>query len=308
MPRRSSLRKADDKVGDEQMTDEKLEQLQDTSVKDVDDSNKSEAADDDEDEDEKDKFAKKGEGSDDDEDEDEDDDEDDDETNKGKKPKWLDRKLKRAVTHLATLVKAHDPSMRKEALFAKSMNGGKLSESEADELDALVRGRSLEAPLRERAAPQMSKSFAKAVQSNTALEDLAKGVAGSHAALCDEIDHMRKSMDEVHCLLAKAIGAMGETLGSLHTGQGSIATALDKSLGRPAHAPRSAGVAYASRNFNGVSDEGHGRSEKALRDMSKSANSTAARDAIAKALFQFQTTKTLPSAVQQMVDTHLANG
>ena len=59
MPRRSALKKADDKVGDEQMTDEKLEQLQDTSVKDVDESNKSEGED--EDEDDKDKFAKKGE-------------------------------------------------------------------------------------------------------------------------------------------------------------------------------------------------------------------------------------------------------
>ncbi len=300
MARRSKLEKGSaSEIDAEDFGPEKAESLPDTSAKDA-DKDSTLKAEDDEDEDEDKKIDKS---------DDDDDDDDDDDCDKAKKSEGVEAKLQRAVRHLVTLVKSTDPAMRKEALFAKSMNGARLSDQEADELDALVRGRSLEEPLRQRAAPALTKSFKKAVQESGALEDLVKGIAGSHGTLCDEIDTLRQSMDEVHCLLAKAIGAMGETLGSIHSGQGSIAEALDKSLGQPAHAPRSQGVSgFSERAFNGsASGTSPEKAEGALRQMLKSAPSTAARDTIAGALFQLQSTRHVSAPVQQMIKSHLAS-
>ncbi len=305
MPRRSPVRKADaSDIDAEQLTDQKIEQLQDTSVEDDGDPDKK--SEDDEDEDADGKMSKGDDESDD--DDDEDDEEDGDETNKSRSRR-IDTQLKRAIRRVNSLAKSIDPMARKEALMTKSMAGGALSEAEADELDALVRGRSLATPLRERAAPQLTKSLRKAVSDNGALTDLVKGLAGSHSALCDEIDHMRTSMDEVHCLLAKCLGAMGEGVSSIHKSQGAIADALDKALGQPAHEPRSVGVSYSERSLNGASGRAANpaRAERILQDMQKSAGSAAARDQIAKALFHLQTTQTVSAPVQQMIKSHLAD-
>lgn len=304
MPRRSPVRKADaSDIDAEQMTDQKIEQLQDTSVEDGGDDKKSE---DDEDED-KDGKVCKAEDEDDDEDEDEDED-DGDETNKSRAGR-IDAQLRRAIKRVNTLAKSIDPSARKEALMTKSMAGGALSETEADELDALVRGRSLSSPLRERAAPQLSKSLRKAVGDNAALTDLVKGIAGSLSALCDEIDHQKSAFDEVHCLLAKCMGAMGEGVATIHKSQGAMAEALDKALGQPAYEPRSVGVSYAERSLNGAVSKGinTAKAERVLQEMQKSAGSAAARDQIAKALFHLQTTQTVSAPVQQMIKSHLAD-
>ncbi len=303
MARRSAVRKADaSDIDAEQLTDQKIEDLQDSSVEDGGDPDKK-SEDDDEDEDEVSK-------ADDDQDDDGDDDEDDeDETDKSRSSR-VSTQLKRAITRVQTLAKSLDPSARKEALFAKSMAGGKLTEAEADELDALVRGRSASSPLRERAAPQLSKSLRKAVSDNAALTDLVKGLAGSHSALCDEIDHMRSSMDEVHCLLAKCLGAMGEGVSSIHQSQGAMAEALDKALGQPAYEPRSVGLGagYAERPLHGQrSSMNVAKAERLLGEMQKSAANAATRDQIAKALFHLQTTKTVSAPVQQMIQSHLAD-
>lgn len=300
MPRRSPVRKADaSDIDAEQMTDQKIEQLQDTSVEDGGDDKKSE-----DDEEEDGKISKA-----DDDDEDEGEDEDDgDETNKSRAGR-IDAQLRRAIQRVHTLAKSIDPSARKEALMTKSMAGGTLSDAEADELDALVRGRSLSSPLRERAAPQFSKSLRKAVAENGALSDLVKGTAGGYAAICDEIDHLRTSMDEVHCLLAKCMGAMGEGVATIHKSQGAMAEALDKALGQPAYEPRSVGISYAERSLNGAVSKGinTAKAERVLQEMQKSAGSAAARDQIAKALFHLQTTQTVSAPVQQMIKSHLAD-
>ena len=287
-----AVRKAEEK-----MSDEELKRLQDTSVKDV----PCQKAEDDDDD--KDKFDK---GEDDDEDED-DDDEDDDDTKKAKKSLSVEQKLRKAVTHLATLIRGTDPALRKEALFAKSIKGTHLSDDEAAELNALVTGRPVGEPLAERAAPQLSKSLKKAVSESEAVMELAKSVAGTHVALCNEFDSLKSGVDEIHCGMAKALGAVAEAVASLHEGQANIAEALDKSLSQPAYQPRSQGVSYHHRPLSGAKSEGISiqKSEKALREMVNAAPDAGSRDTFAKALFQAQAFKTVSPQVEQMVKAHL---
>lgn len=182
--------------------------------------------------------------------------------------------LRKAVDDLAGQISLKDKPARKQALLAKAQVS-ELSPVEFEELTAYLQNRATRKSLRE----DVTKSFAsggnlkKSIDASDFLTDLTSDVKKSLGDVCDWVEGMSNSNEELSLALAKSVCHISDVLAGLAAENAEMHNSINKALGAPAHAPRSVGVAqpgYVNKSFgqsNGGESLTKGQVESALTEM-----------------------------------------
>ena len=236
-----------------------------------------------------------------------DDDEELDDEDETAKSRRLIFSMRKALNHLAGMHKSN-PKVRKEALLAKAMGGGRLSGAECTELDRLNRGLPAGPALRHKVnkGAVLSPALQKAHTTSEGFRALAANLAKSHAALADEVEATRDTTHSQNLALAKGLKALGELSVRTAERQDELVGLLNKALRQPAHQPRSAGVGYIDKSLGGQpvqKAQNPAKLQKALQEMAK-ANPLRAAD-YQMAEYALALNGALPAHMQPIVADHI---